>query len=165
MEIKTPTRVGLHYGIIYGLTSIAISLFTILTDLQQNFVISVLNMLVMIAFLVMPMQYFKSQNEGFISFGQGMGIGSIVSAVSSFLSGFFILVYYRLIAPKKFEEILEKTRESWEKAGMNEEQIQVAEKFTTPEVMFISAFIGGLIFGVLLSLVVAAIVQKKKPEF
>jgi uncharacterized ion transporter superfamily protein YfcC len=111
------------------------------------------------------MQYFKSQREGFMSFGEGMGIGSIVSAVSSFISGLFILVYFRLIAPKKFEEILEKAREEWEKAGMKEDAMQMAEKFTTPEVMFASALITGIILGVIVSLIVAAILQKKKPEF
>ncbi|MCS6795512.1 MAG: DUF4199 domain-containing protein [Raineya sp.] len=161
----TTTQVGLRYGIIYGLTAVVISLVSIMADMQEIFVIRILNIAVMIAFLVMPMQYFKAQNEGFMSFGQGMGIGAIVSAVSSFISGIFILVYYRLIAPQKFEEILDKARESWEKAGMKEEQMRVVEKFTTPEVMFVSALISGIIFGVIISLIVAAILQKKKPEF
>ncbi|WP_448529339.1 DUF4199 domain-containing protein [Raineya sp.] len=166
MENKiTTTQVGVRYGIIYGLTSVVISLVVILTNLERNFIISLLNFVVLIAFLVIPMQYFKSQREGFMSFGEGMGIGSIVSAVSSFISGLFILVYFRLIAPKKFEEILEKAREEWEKAGMKEDAMQMAEKFTTPEVMFASALITGIILGVIVSLIVAAILQKKKPEF
>ncbi|PKQ70593.1 DUF4199 domain-containing protein [Raineya orbicola] len=166
MEQKiTTTQVGFRYGIIYGLTSIAISLITIIADLQQNFAITLLNIFVLVAFLVIPMRYFKSQNEGFMSFGQGMGIGSIVSALSNFILGLFILVYYRFIAKHKFEEILEKARESWEKAGMKEEQMQMAEKFTTPEVMFVSTLIGGTIFGILISLIVSAVLQKKKPEF
>jgi hypothetical protein len=92
MEQKiTTTQVGFRYGIIYGLTSIAISLITIIADLQQNFAITLLNIFVLVAFLVIPMRYFKSQNEGFMSFGQGMGIGSIVSALSNFILGLFIL--------------------------------------------------------------------------
>jgi hypothetical protein len=84
MENKiTTTQVGVRYGIIYGLTSVVISLVVILTNLERNFIISLLNFVVLIAFLVIPMQYFKSQREGFMSFGEGMGIGSIVSAVSS----------------------------------------------------------------------------------
>lgn len=166
MENKiTTTQVGVRYGIIYGLTSVVISLVVMLTNLERNFIINLLNFVVLIAFLVIPMQYFKSQREGFMSFSEGMGIGSIVSAVSSFISGLFILVYFRLIAPKKFEEILEKAREEWEKAGMKEDAMQMAEKFTTPEVMFASTLIMGIIFGVIVSLIVAAILQKKKPEF
>jgi hypothetical protein len=48
---------------------------------------------------------------------------------------------------------------------MKEEQMQMAEKFTTPEVMFVSTLIGGTIFGILISLIVSAVLQKKKPEF
>jgi hypothetical protein len=42
MENKiTTTQVGVRYGIIYGLTSVVISLVVILTNLERNFILSV----------------------------------------------------------------------------------------------------------------------------
>lgn len=161
----TTTQVGIRYGLILGATSVIISLVAFIADLRENFAINVLSTVVSIAFLVIAMKHFRDQNNGFIKFGQGFGIGMIVSAISSILSGIFLIIYLKFINPSIFEEILDKAREGWEKAGTDDKAIAMAEKFLTPEFMFISAVIGGLIFGAILSLIVAAIMQKKEPEF
>ncbi|GAB4489517.1 MAG: hypothetical protein OHK0045_12730 [Raineya sp.] len=159
------TQVGIRYGAILGLTSIGISLISFIADLRENIAVNLLGTVVMIAFLVIAMKYFRDQNNGFMKFGQGFGIGMIVVAISSVLSGLFVLIYFKFINSKMLEEILDKAREQWEKAGMDEKAIATAEKFVSPEFMFVSAAVGGLIFGALLSLIVAAIMQKKQPEF
>lgn len=161
----TTTQVGIRYGLILGLTSIAISLVTFIADLRENIAVNLLGIGVSIAFLVIAMKHFRDQNGGFMKFGQGFGIGMIVSAISTLLSGFFLIVYLKFINPNMFEEISDKAHQEWEKAGMDEKAIAMAEKFITAEFMFISAVIGGLIFGAILSLIVAAIMQKKQPAF
>jgi len=160
----TTTQVGIRYGLILGLASVAISLVTFMADLRENLIINV-RTVVTIAFLAIAIKYYRDQNSGYIKFGQGFGIGMIVSAISSLLSGLFLLVYLKFINKAIFEEILDKAHQEWEKAGMDEKAMAIAEKFLTPEFMFISAVISGLIFGAVLSLIVAAIMQKKQPEF
>jgi len=161
----TTTQVGIRYGLILGLTSVGISLVAFIADLRENLIVNILGTVVTIAFLVIAIKYYRDQNNGYIKFGQGFGIGMIVSAISSLLSGLFLLVYLKFINKAIFEEILDKAHQEWEKAGMDEKAMATAEKFITPEFMFISAVIGGLIFGAILSLIVATIMQKKQPEF
>jgi uncharacterized membrane protein YedE/YeeE len=161
----TTTQVGIRYGLILGLTSVGISLVAFIADLRENLIVNILSTVVTIAFLAIAIKYYRDQNSGYIKFGQGFGIGMIVSAISSLLSGLFLLVYLKFINKAIFEEILDKAHQEWEKAGMDEKAMAIAEKFLTPEFMFISAVIGGLIVGAVLSLIVAAIMQKKQPEF
>ena len=161
----TTTQVGIRYGLILGLTSVGISLVAFIADLRENLIVNILSTVVTIAFLAIAIKYYRDQNSGYIKFGQGFGIGMIVSAISSLLSGLFLLVYLKFINKAIFEEILDKAHQEWEKAGMDEKAMAIAEKFLTPEFMFISAVISGLIFGAVLSLIVAAIMQKKQPEF
>lgn len=161
----TTTKVGLRYGLIYGLTSIGIMLFVVFTDTGHNLLIRLLEFALNIIFLSMAMNYYKAQNGGFMSFAKGLGVGATTSAVSNFVYGFFTLLYFKYIAPEAFEAIAEAARETWEKAKMSESQIQIAEKFLSPEFSFLSIVFFGTLWGVILSLVIAAILQKKKPEF
>lgn len=161
----TTTQVGIRYGLILGLTSIAITIVSLLADLRKNTVINLLSIGVTIAFLVIAMKFFRDQNKGFMKFGQGFGIGMIVSAISAILTGVFLIVYLKFINPKIFEEILDRAHQEWEKAGMDDKAIAMAEKFVSPEEMFIAIVLTGLIFGAVLSLIIAAIMQKKEPEF
>jgi hypothetical protein len=161
----TPTQVGVRYGLILGLASIVITLVSFMADLRENMAVNLLSTAVTIAFLVIAMKYFRDQNSGFMKFGQGFGIGMIVTAISSLLSGIFLIVYLKFLNSKIMEEISDKAHQEWEKAGMDDKAMAVAEKFLTPEFMFITVVVGGLIFGAILSLIVAAIMQKKQPEF
>ncbi|MFN3315217.1 MAG: DUF4199 domain-containing protein [Raineya sp.] len=161
----TPTQVGVRYGLFSGLASVIISLVSFIADLRENSAIGILSTAVTIAFLVMAMKYFRDQNSGFMKFGQGFGIGMIVSAISSLLSGAFLIVYFKFINSKMLDEISDKAHQEWEKAGLDDKQIAMAEKFISAEFMFLTAVFGGLIFGAILSLIVAAIMQKKQPEF
>lgn len=161
----TPTQVGIRYGLILGLTSVVISLVTFIADLRESSAINILSLAVTITFLIMAMKYFRDQNSGFMKFGQGFGIGMIVTAISSLLSGIFTMIYFKFINTKMLEEISDKAHQEWEKAGMDEKAIATAEKFITPEFMFITIVVGGLIFGAILALIVSAIMQKKQPEF
>ena len=161
----TPTQVGVRYGLILGLASIVITLVSFMADLRENTAVNLLSTAVTIAFLVMAMKYFRDQNSGFMKFGQGFGIGMIVTAISSLLSGIFLIIYLKFLNPKMMEEISDKAHQEWEKTGMDDKAMAMAEKFLTPEFMFITVVIVGLIFGAILSLIVAAIMQKKQPEF
>lgn len=161
----TTTQVGIRYGLMLGLTSVVISLVTFIADLRESTAVNLLSFGVTITFLVMAMKYFRDQNSGFMKFGQGFGIGMIVSAISSLLSGVFLIVYFKFINSKMLDEVSDKAHQEWEKAGLDDKAIAMAEKFITPEFMFITAVFGGLIFGAILSLIISAIMQKKQAEF
>lgn len=119
--------------------------------------------------LVMAHKYFKDNNgNGFMSYGQGFGIGTWISLINCVIYSVFFYIYVKFIDTGFVKMMMEKQEQQMIDRGMSEEQVQQAmsmtEKFMTPEMMF--GF--GLFFGFIIFLVVVAIVtiftQKKNPE-
>lgn len=165
----TPSSVGLRYGLITGFVSVIYTLILYVTELNENMWLSNLSILIMIVGIVMAHKNFKGENGGFMSYGQGLGIGSIVSAVVGLLSSVFVFVYVQFIDTGFLAKVREAQIVKMEEQGMSDEQIDqamaMAEKFSSPAMMLIMGFIVTFIIGFLISLVVAAIMKKSQPEF
>ncbi len=174
MQTATPSAstaaVGTRYGLLTGLLSVLISFGTYALELEQNSAVRFLSMAVLIAGIAMAMRSFKEQNAGFMSYGQGLSVGMMVSALVGLLSGVFIYVYTTMVDPAVITRIMEKGRADLEAKGtMSDAQIDQAmawsAKFTTGPMMFLFSIIFTLILGLIISLIAAAFVKNPKPEF
>lgn len=168
MENQPSTaRSAIKWGLIIGVASIAFSTIIFLSGQFGNQTLSYLGYLILIVGLVLAMKDFRTQNNGFMRYGQGLGLGSLTSAVCGVLSGAFIYVYMAFVDTTLNEQILDKAREQWEKQGMSEQQMEQAAEmsktFMGPGAMFVFGVLGTLIFGVILSLIIAAIMKKDPP--
>jgi len=165
----TTRSVGVRYGIIGGLVSIAY--FLVLTtagvDMSQG-VGRWAGMIITIVIIYLAHKYFKDNGDGFMSFGQGVGIGFWIGLVSAVISSFFTYIYAKFIDESFIAGIREKAISDMEAKGQTQEQIDAAMKFVD---MFTNAeaiLFFGLFFGVLITVVVALIIaiftQKPQPE-
>ena len=116
----------------------------------------------------MAFKYYKQHNGGFMSYGQGIGIGFWIGLVSAVISSIFTYIYAKFIDESFIAGIREKAISDMEAKGQTQEQIDQAMKFVD---MFTSAeaiLFFGLFFGVLITVVVALIIsiftQKPQPE-
>jgi uncharacterized membrane protein SpoIIM required for sporulation len=105
-----------------------------------------------------------------MSFGQGVGIGTLISAVGGVLGAIFTYVYMNIIDPEVVGRMMEKARADMEtRGGMTDEQIDqgmaMAGKFMNGPLMVVGVVLGSLFFGVLLALVVSAFMKHTRPEF
>lgn len=165
----TTTSVGLRYGLLTGLVSIIFSFGLNITH-QESSPARYISFVILIAGLVLAMKNFKLQNQGFMSFGQGIGIGTVLSAVVGLLTGIFAYVYMSFIDPEMMGRITDKMRADMEaRGGVSDEQIDQAiamsSKFTNGPFMVLAAVLGTLLLGVLMSLVISAFVKNAQPEF
>lgn len=165
----TTRSAGIRYGIINGLIQIAY--FLILTTVgigtSRGFA-PWGGTLISVILIFLAHKYFKENGDGFMTYGQGIGIGFWLGLVSAVISSFFTYIYAKFIDPGYISAIREKAIEDMEAQGQTQEQIDVAMKFVE---MFTSAeaiLFLGLIFGVLIMVVVALIIsiftQKPRPE-
>ncbi|MCU0439076.1 MAG: DUF4199 domain-containing protein [Raineya sp.] len=161
----TTSKVAIRYGLVYGLVAIAISIITTMANLRENSLVNIFTSIIWIAFIVLAVKYFKDNSEGFITLGQGFGIGLLVSVIGNVISGIFLIIYFKLINPELWEQQLEKIRAEWEKQGLDEQAMEFAENFVTPQAMLLFSILGALLLGSVFSVVIAAIMQKKKPAF
>lgn len=164
----TIKSVGVKWGIILALISIVLSLIVNIFEMYSNgTIIQVASMILLVAALAMSYAEFKSGNEGFMSLGQGFGLGMMIIAISGVISNVFSYIYMTLIDPGMIESIKEIQITEMENQGLSDEQIDMAleysEFFMTPHMIVLMALIFTLFFGAIISVIVAAIMQKKKP--
>ena len=165
----TTTSVGLRYGLLTGLVSIIIS-FGLFVAHQETSPLRYVSFAVLIAGIVLAMQNFKQNNQGFMSFGQGVGIGAVLSAVVGVLSGIFSYVYMTFIDPEVIGRMTEKIRADMEaRGGMTDEQIDQAmamsAKFMNGPFTLVAAVLGTVLVGVVLAMVISAFIKNAQPEF
>ncbi|MGI4761764.1 MAG: DUF4199 domain-containing protein [Janthinobacterium lividum] len=173
MQTATPsastTAVGGRYGLLTGLVSVIISFGIYALELDQNPVARFATMAVLVVGIILAMRNFKVQNGGFMSYGQGLGVGVTVASIVGLLSTAFVYVYTTFVDPELMTRVMDRARADMEAKGMPDAQIDQAmafsAKFTTGPVMLIFTLLGSIIIGLLISLLVAAFVKNPKPEF
>lgn len=165
----SPSSVALRYGLITGFISIIYLLVLYVTEMNTNTALSWLGMLIPVAGIVMAYKAFKQENGGFMSYGQGLGIGTLLATVSSVVAGIFNYVYTSFIDSTVLTRMREAQMLEMEKKGLSEEQMEqamaMADKFSGPGMMLVVGIIGGAVMGFIISLIVAAIMKNNRPEF
>jgi hypothetical protein len=103
-----------------------------------------------------------------LSYGQGVGAGAIIALLSSIFGAIYNFIHVKFINPNWGDYQIELAREKWMAAGMGEEQMSQAESVTRlfigPGAHAISSLIMGVLFGLVVTLIVAAIVKRRAPE-
>ena len=168
MEDKvTVSQIGLRYGIILGLIMIVYSMILQFIGLATNNWASSVSYIFLIAGMVMAHKAFKEGGDGFMRLGQGLGIGTLISAVSGGISMIFSYLYIKFIDDSMMQLIQDKQIEAMEKQGLDDAQIdqamQMAEKFSSPEIIFGIGLIAFIFFGFIISLIVSLFTKKDNP--
>jgi Protein of unknown function (DUF4199) len=102
-----------------------------------------------------------------LSYGQGVGAGTLISLYSGLMSAVYTFIHFKFINPNFFDYQMELVRQKWVQAGMSDTQMEQAEsitrKFMGPGVSTCFALVATVIFGLILSLIIAAILKRPKP--
>lgn len=156
--------VGVKYGLITALVSIIFFLGLVLSganafDNKWNWI----GMIISIVILVLAHKNFKESNDGFMSYGQGVGIAFWVALLSTVIAGLFTWLYANVIDPATMDSFYDLQREQMETQGMSDDQIDMAVTWTR-NLFWPMYFFMGIFFGVLIGLIVSIFTQKKAPE-
>lgn len=159
------TSTGIRYGLIGGLVIIIFSLITSMAmDIETSQKINWLMYIFLAAIIFLAHKYFKDNGDGFMSFGQGLGIGTITSAIAGVLTAIYSYIYMTFVDPTLMDQIMDLQRQGMEDQGMSEAQIdqalEMTSGFMTPGMMVGMTILGMIIFGFILSLIVSAITKK-----
>jgi hypothetical protein len=169
-EKVSPIKASTKYGLVFGLLLIIYSLVINFTNQMMNPAMSYVSWVLMIVFLAWAMLDYRKNNEGYMNYGDGLVLGTISMAISGLIAGIFSVIYMNVIDPSFSKNMLTMVREQMEKQNpnMSDEQIEMglkfAEFFTNPIWIITISPIMYAISGILLSLIVAAFIQKKNPN-
>ena len=170
MEDKvTVSQVGLKNGIILGLIFIVYSMILQFLNLEMKMMqyLGYISYILLIIFIVVAHKSFKEGNDGFMTVGQGLGIGMLISVVAGVINAVFSYIYIKFIDDSMLQKIADAQLEQYEKVGMDDEAIEQAmemsAKFMTPELIQVWAIVGMLFIGFILSLIVSLFTKKANP--
>ncbi len=169
MEEKLTTKmVGMKYGLYMAIISIIYGLILQIADLAGNQALGYVGFVFFIALLILAQNEFKKDNEGFMSYGQGIGISMYIAVITSVLSTLFTYIYLKFVDDSMLTMIREKTEDQLIERGMSDAQIEqaleISGKFQTPEMILIFGIVGGFIMYLIVALIVTAITKKPNPE-
>ena len=162
----------LKYGLIVAATGILISMITYVAGLDKTDAgqyIGYINVLIMIVAMVLAIKERRDKElGGFIEFGQAFGTAALTAVIASAISSVYTYIYMALINPSFHDYLIQKQQAKMEEQGKTQEQIDMAlpyiEKFTTPGMISLFAFLGGIVMGVIIALIIAAIMKKPNPN-
>ena len=166
----TTRSVGIRYGLILAVLSVAYFVIMNLLGVDMSQGIGRWASLVFtIGILFVGQKHFKDNGDGFMSFGQGFGIGFWIALISTSISSVFSYFYIKFIDTGFIQTLLDRTREQMEEKGnLSAEQIdqamEMTSKFMTPESILIFGLIGGFVITLICALIVTIFTQKKAPD-
>jgi hypothetical protein len=159
-------KANLTSGLIIGLVGIVYTLVMWFMDLTFNRVQGYIYFVVLIFLLYYFVKSYRDNYlGGYITYGQAVAAGVIICLFSSIIGAVFSYILYTVIDPGLAAKQLAFTEELYAKRGMPQEAmdaaLNMAKKFQKPAITAISAVVGGVFFGTIISLIVAIFVKKE----
>lgn len=167
-EKSTLWPVGFRAGVILALALIIYSMLLQVTGMATQQALSYLTYVFYILGIIWAHKTYKETGNGYMSYGQGLGLGMIVAGVGGVISSLFTYVYLKFIDDSMLGEMLNQSRRTLEERGMDDEQIEQAmamsQKFATPEIIVIWGIFGSLLMGLIFALIISAFTKNNNPE-
>lgn len=157
---------SLVYGIMTGLGMIILSVILYMLDATFIKGLSYINYLILIAGIVMGTKVLRDKyQDGAISYGRGLGSGTLISVFAGIVSGVYTIIFFKVIDPGMMDKIYIMMEDQMLSSGLPDSQVEMsmemAKKFTTPTIMGITAIFSYGFLGLIISLITSAILTKK----
>ena len=168
MDNQTTTaRTALKWGLITGIALVVYSIILYTLNQTTNGALSLIIYGILIGGLIVGMREYRTTNGGYMTYGEGMSLGALLSAVAGLLSSAFTVFYTQVIDPGFQERLVGQVRDQMEEQGkLSDEQIDQAiewmQKFQSPGLQFMFGLFGTILIGVVLSLIIAAFIRRNK---
>jgi Protein of unknown function (DUF4199) len=171
----SPSLIMLKWGAIGGLLSFIFTLITKYTGLEDDFsetlgwVSTIFTLIINVTILVLALREVRSENDGFMTYGQGLGSSALLGAIWGVIAGGFNYIYLQFIDQGVIQKQLDLARERLEEQGLTESQIEDAEKITKmmmgPGVQFVIVVLVTILFMFILGLIVSGVLKREKSVF
>jgi hypothetical protein len=159
--------VALKAGLITGLAMTVYSTVLNLAGLPQTSPLHYVTFLLLVGGLVYGMRMFREQNGGYMTYGQGLGVGTLAAGVAGLLSSLVSTFYVKFVDPGLLKRTMDTQREQMEERGMSDAQIDQAMKIaeSMSGFSFLIATLSVVFLGFILSLIIAAFIKRERDVF
>ena len=167
-------KFAMNYGAYLGLALIVISFIVYILGLeeQKSIIPSLLNNFLMIGSIVYSVTIYRDNfNNGFISYGQSLKLGTSVVFFASVILAFYTFIFVTFINPEYLENILKVAEQEILNSDpeISDENLDMAlsmtQKMLQPQWMITLSVLGGTFMGFFYSLIISFFVKKEDSNF
>jgi hypothetical protein len=169
MEQKsTFWKSAMIYGLYLGIGLVLYSVILYVTGQNTNTTLGYISILLSTVGIVLAQIYYRNRElNGVISYGQAVGFGVATILFAGIIAALYNIIIFK-IDPSLIEQIKSAQEEAMLKKGMSEDQIEAGmsmmSKMMTPGIMAISALIGSVFYGTIISLISSIFIKKEPSE-
>ncbi|MGG6231408.1 DUF4199 domain-containing protein [Tenacibaculum sp. SDUM215027] len=160
----------LNYGLYLGGASILIALIKYALGMQyiQEFISGIAGFIALVAFIILGIRKYKSNNNELISFGKALKVGLGITLIATLVIITYYAIFAFVIEPNFMNNTIEMQKVIWaDSFGMTPEQIEESEN-QSRKFFFLSLFGGVFIMNMFLggvtSLIAGAVMKKTEEE-
>ncbi|HZV69479.1 MAG TPA: DUF4199 domain-containing protein [Saprospiraceae bacterium] len=168
--MSTTLKWGLITGMVYIILSLATNMLGVHESGSQMLGFGMNAIILVATFITIYMGVKEARDQdlgGYLTLGQGFLTGFKIALIAGIISAVFTLIYTKIIDPDFADKIMEGVEEQWDKAGMPEDQREMARKWTgymmNPYVLTAISLVSALFWGLIKGLVAGAMLKKEAP--
>jgi len=166
----TPLKNAMNYGAVVGLVLIIVSvLFHILGKSDSDMQTWVAYAVIIAGIVIGTQNYRDNVLGGYITYAQCLSSGTLIALFSSIITAFYTYIFFTFIDASLIDMILEKQMIVMEEKGLDDEQIEMAMKYTrkfmTPLWMSVIGLLSYTFMGFIFSLVTSFFLKRKDDSF
>lgn len=159
---------AMNWGGVLGLLLILFSLTLYLLGMGESNAVS-LTYLIMIGVICYGIVQRRKQQDGFITYGEGLATGTAIAFFGGVISAFYSFIHMSFIDTDQLARLLVKMEDQLFDSGMASSQVDmmmgIYEKMFRPVPMFFMAIFSSAFVGFIISLIAAAIFKKNDESF
>lgn len=159
------------FALIYSLIAVGVGLLLYLFNMlvTGGWINGLVSLIALGGSLYFGMQSHREQNlGGYMSYGQALGIGSLISLVAGIILSVYQFVFNKYIAPELANNMMMEVKRGMIEEGRSEESIQAAmsmmESMQNPWIIIGGGIFGTFVLGFIISLITAAFTKKDDPN-
>ena len=174
----SPFTPALKYGVIRGLIAVILTLVLYLSGLYQStidgsspslaYLITFVGIGLTVLSVVLAVNEHKANRGGYISLGQGLGVGMLTALIYGVIAAIWSYVFINFIVTGYEEMMMDGMIAQWEAADMSDQEIETAIEFagsmTSPVFMMVGSLIAPLFTGFFAGLITGAVVQTRETK-
>ena len=169
MEKTSSKSLILSYGFLLGLVSILMSVLKYVLSsnyLEKNFFETLAGILITVALVVLPIYYYRKNNNGLLSLSQSIKIGLGVSAIAGIIGAIYFFVFANYIEPNFADNLMNVQMKEAMASNPNvseaqmQEGMEMAKGFMMP-MFYTMVILSNLFFGLIISLIAGLVLRKE----
>ncbi len=167
MEQETPSikPIAYTYGVYAALVSIAGLVIMYVANMDKSWALSIVSSVLSILIFVYGIKAYKHANANVLSLGQAIKVGLAIAVIAGVISALYSYVHYEFVYPEFIDMQRETAYNQMMEANpnMSEEQVEqalgISNIFMNSTFFSLSAVLGSLIFGLIVSLIAGLIMK------